>query len=99
MSKLTLPLFLLLLLVGCEDGNPIECRGTNGLGADAHKGHSPDDGDFVRLAYRVVLQREFDPEGLSYHCKLLSAGKVDRIELIKSFVNSDEARQLMNDKK
>lgn len=99
MKKILILVFLPLFLIACEGSNPIECRGTNGVGAGANKAQAPDDGNFVKWAYRVVLQREAEPDGLLFHCKLLNTGKIDRVDLIKSFANSDESKKLTSDKK
>jgi hypothetical protein len=99
MKKTSIFFFLPLFLIACEASNPIECRGTNGVGVSVNKAQSPDNGDFVKLAYRVALQREADPDGLLFHCKLLNAGKINRADLVKSFLDSNEGEKLTSDKK
>lgn len=46
--------------------------------------------DAVRLAYRVILEREPDPDGLAHYVALLEAGTMSRDELLVAFRNSDE---------
>jgi len=46
--------------------------------------------DAVALAYRVILEREPDPDGLAHHVALLETGTVTRDELLQAFRDSDE---------
>lgn len=49
------------------------------------------DMEFVREAYRVLLQREPDPEGFTACLKLLSTSRATREEVINIIANSEEA--------
>jgi hypothetical protein len=48
-----------------------------------------DNGEFVRLAYRTILNREADPEGYDYQNRQLLSGKT-RLEIIEALLKSDE---------
>ncbi len=54
---------------------------------------TPDPADLVRLAFRVVLHREVDPEGLATYLRLLGEGR-DLLWIVESLTDSQEYRTL-----
>lgn len=50
------------------------------------------DRDFVRNAYRVILNREPDEAGFLYNLKLLQSGAFNKIDLLASLRYSDEGK-------
>ena len=49
--------------------------------------------EFVKKAYRLVLKREADPDGLSHYLDILKKGKISRTELVLSLYFSEERRK------
>ncbi len=63
----------------------------------AKKHHKPanqglDDERFVRMAYRSVLRREADPDGLKHYTLQLSAGALQYTDLLEELTHSREFR-------
>ena len=58
-------------------------------------GFPKDDETFVRLAYRYLLQRDVDPEGLEHYVGKL-AGGAERQAVIRDFVESSEFDAIAN---
>ncbi|NPA82536.1 MAG: DUF4214 domain-containing protein [Epsilonproteobacteria bacterium] len=55
-----------------------------------------DNEEFVKLAYRTLLDREADQGGLDFWVSLLDRG-FDKRELIREFISSDEFLNLLNE--
>ncbi len=53
----------------------------------------PDDGIFIRAAYRAFLNREPEPKGFEYHRRELQRGSITKMGFLRSLVNSNEFRQ------
>jgi hypothetical protein len=52
--------------------------------------HPASHGEFIRLAYRVLLGREADESGFVAHCDALTSGRVNRRQVVEGFVSSAE---------
>lgn len=59
---------------------------------DNYGGGFERDEDFVRALYGIVLGREPDPEGLEFHLRRLREGQVQRRQMARDFLRSDECR-------
>jgi 2-polyprenyl-3-methyl-5-hydroxy-6-metoxy-1,4-benzoquinol methylase len=46
---------------------------------------------FISILYRLILNREEDYVGLNFHLNNLNSGKIDRIEVLRQFYESEEA--------
>jgi len=53
----------------------------------------PMDSDFLNLAYRIMLKREPDPQGLNHFHSRLAANTCRRIDILKEIVESIEFKQ------
>lgn len=52
-----------------------------------------EDREFVRTAYRAILGREPDVDGLDHHLHNLRSGKIDKTGIIENLRSSDEGKQ------
>ena len=53
---------------------------------------SNDDAEFVREAYRLILQREPEEGGLGAFFNALRAGKMTREDVLRNILSSEEVR-------
>ena len=51
-----------------------------------------DDIEFVKALYHIILGRNADPEGEKHNLFLLRTGSCSKIDMLESFVSSDEGR-------
>jgi ubiquinone/menaquinone biosynthesis C-methylase UbiE len=50
--------------------------------------------DFVKNVYRDLLHREPDPEGFNFYLSELKSGRLNKAEMIKIFLNSEEYKNM-----
>ena len=58
---------------------------------DNYSGFASDE-DFVRALYGIVLGRDPDPEGMAFHLRRLRERQVERRQMARDFLRSDECR-------
>ena len=48
---------------------------------------------FIAKAYKILLKRTVDSDGLSYYSKELETGKLNKLEIILDILNSPEGKE------
>jgi hypothetical protein len=71
-----------------DDTGAVEYLMKGELGAEL------DVADFLSVAYRLVLDREIDAQGLRAYSAMLAHGRVARFDVLRTLADSDEATAL-----